>query len=399
MKILVVSQYFWPERFAINEVVLQLSREGHEVLVATGKPGYPEGETFEGYSAWGFQREHYQGRVEVLRLPVWPRAEGGRSRLLNHLSFVVGASVCLPWLLRKREFDAILVFAPAPLTQALPALILKKLKKVPLCLWLQELWPDPEAPDDRGGTLKRWLSRRIFQRCDQVAVCSRAYLKPLEDVVASRKLSYLPIPSELPAPSKIVPLNAEVSDLLAKHFCVVFACQLGTSESLETVVQVATHLRDDPRIRVLMAPRGSRVAWLRAQQHALELSNLVLLGPMADEAVLEMVQQASALLVSFDAESSLAALIPPEVARALAAGKPVVASMDGEGARAILDARAGLASAAEQVLPLVANVRCMAVLGDAERAAMGRSGRAYYDAHFAPEASSKRLLKLLGAGE
>lgn len=78
MRILMLSQYFWPESFIINDIVRTLAEQGHDVVVTTGKPNYPDGNVFEGYRAAGTQRERYEGHIEVLRVPLWPRGKGGR---------------------------------------------------------------------------------------------------------------------------------------------------------------------------------------------------------------------------------------------------------------------------------------------------------------------------------
>ena len=102
MRILVLSQYFWPESFIVNDIVRTLNEQGHEVVVATGKPNYPDGKVFDGYRVWGTQRELYLNTVEVVRVPLWPRGEGGvKNLILNYLSFVLAGLACFPWLLRK----------------------------------------------------------------------------------------------------------------------------------------------------------------------------------------------------------------------------------------------------------------------------------------------------------
>ena len=129
MRVLVVSQYYWPETFRITEVVQALRDEGCEVLVLTGQPNYPEGVPFKGYSWWSMRTEQHDG-VTIFRVPLFPRGQGSALRLvLNYLSFVCFATVFGPWMLRGRSIDSILVFAPSPIIQAIPAIWLAKLKK------------------------------------------------------------------------------------------------------------------------------------------------------------------------------------------------------------------------------------------------------------------------------
>ena len=388
MRLLILSQYFWPESFIINDIVRMLDEQGHDIVVATGKPNYPDGEVFEGYRAGGTQRERYLNKVDVLRVPLWPRGKGGAKNLiLNYLSFVLAGLLFLPWMLRKREFDAILVFAPSPITQAIPAILLKWLKKAKLALWVQDMWPESLAATGfvRNPHLLKavgWMVKAIYRSCDTLLVQSRAFIEPVARYAEREKICYYPNSMDVRPPAALLPIPSELSELLEKHFCVVFAGNLGTAQALRTLVQAAVHLRDDPQIRLVLVGSGSRLAWLKAQQQIYGLDNLVIPGRFPMEAMPQILERASALLVSLNDEEAFAQTIPSKIQAYLAAGKPIVACMNGEGARVVCEASAGLVSPAEQVLPLVANIRCMKALGDAERKEMGDSGRAYFDVNF-----------------
>ncbi|MDN5537305.1 glycosyltransferase family 4 protein [Comamonas sp.] len=401
MRILVLSQYFWPESFIINDIVRTLDEQGHEVIVATGKPNYPDGKVFDGYRAAGTQRERYLGRVEVLRVPLWPRGQGGAKNLiLNYLSFVFSGLLCLPWMLRGRKFDAILVFAPSPITQAIPAILIKWLKRAKLALWVQDLWPESLSATGfvRNPYLLLavgWMVRGIYKCCDTLLVQSLAFVDPVARYADRAKIQYYPNSMDISSPNSVAQVPSELLELLEKQFCVVFAGNLGTAQSLETIVQAAVHLRDDPSIRLVLVGSGSRLAWLKAQQQAHGLDNLILPGRFPMEAMPQIFERASALLVSLNNEPAFAQTIPSKIQAYLAAGRPIIACMNGEGARVVCEARAGLASPAEQVLPLVANIQCIKEMGDAERMAMGRSGKAYFDANFEMERQVEILVKYL----
>lgn len=401
LRVLILSQYFWPENFIINDIVRTLDEQGHTVVVATGKPNYPDGAVFAGYRAMGTQCERYLGRIEVLRVPLWPRGKGGAKNLiLNYLSFVIAGLLCLPWMLRGRKFDAILVFAPSPITQAIPAIALKWLKKAKLALWVQDLWPESLAAT---GFVKNphllktvgWMVRAIYRHCDTLLVQSRAFVDPVARYAAREKIQYYPNSLDVITPKSAVAIPQELKELLERHFCVVFAGNLGTAQALDTLLQAARHLRDDPQIRLVLVGSGSRLAWLKARQQELGVDNLVLPGRFPMEAMEQIFERASALLVSLNDEEAFAQTIPSKIQAYFAAGRPIIASINGEGARVVCEAQAGLASPAEQVVPLVANIRYLKSLGAAERAAMGAAGRAYFDAHFEMTSQVRRLVKLL----
>ncbi|NWE45766.1 glycosyltransferase family 4 protein [Pseudomonas gingeri] len=401
MRILMLSQYFYPENFIINDIVSKLVDQGHEVTVATGKPNYPDGKVFEGYTPNGIQREKYLNVVEVVRVPLWPRGHGGaRNLILNYLSFVFFGIVCFPWLLRKSKFDAILVFAPSPITQAIPAVILKWFTRARLALWVQDLWPESLAATGfvkNRHVLKAvgWIVKSIYRYCDLLLVQSRAFIEPVARYADRQKIVYHPNSYNTHIDAT-APVAKELLELLDNHFCVVFAGNLGTAQSLDTLVQAAIELRDDSSIRLVLIGSGSRLEWLEAQRTAHELDNLVLPGRFPMNAMPQIFERASALLVSLTDEAIFTQTIPSKIQAYLAAGRPIIASVSGEGARVVLDAGAGFASDAGQVAPLVANIRRMKALQAPERDVMGRSGRAYFDEYFDMDRQVEILAQLLG---
>ncbi|WP_339560287.1 glycosyltransferase family 4 protein [Pseudomonas sp. EA_65y_Pfl1_P113] len=401
MKILVLSQYFWPESFIINDIVRTLDEQGHEVVVATGKPNYPDGKIYDGYCAKGTQHELYLGKIDVLRVPLWPRGAGGAKNLiLNYLSFVLAGLLFLPWMLRKREFDAILVFAPSPVLQAIPAIPLKWLKRARLALWVQDLWPESLKAtgfinNPRALKAVGWLVKVIYRRCDLLLVQSRAFFEPVSRYADSKKIIYYPNSIDANPLAEAAPIPAELSELLEQHFCVVFAGNLGTAQALDTLIEVAVHLRNDLLVRLVLVGSGSRLEWLRSQQQALGLNNLILAGRFAPQAMPKIFEKSSALLVSLNDNETFAQTVPSKIQAYLAAGRPILASINGEGARVVAEAGAGLTSAAEEAVPLVENIRRLQALDVAERDAMGRSGRDYFEANFDMSFQVNNLVHIL----
>lgn len=401
MRILVFSQYFYPENFIINQIVLSLIKKGHEVVVATGKPNYPDGKIFPGYRALGIQKDNFSADVEVLRVPLVPRGEGRAVDLiLNYVSFVLSGIIFFPWVLRKRKFDAVFVFAPSPVTQVIPAILLKWLKRAKLVLWVQDLWPESLAAT--GFVKNRYVLNAvgrvvkcIYACCDTLLVQSHAFIEPVARYAAKEKIVYYPNSLNGQASSVSLPIPEELLSVLDKHFCVVFAGNLGTAQALDTLIQAAIHLRDDADIRLVLVGSGSRLGWLKAQKQAHGLDNLCLPGRFPMEAMPEIFARSGALLVSLNDEAIFAQTIPSKIQAYLAAGKPIIACLNGEGARIVQEARAGLSSPAEQVLPLVATIRDMRGLSDIEREVMGRSGRDYFEQNFDMEKQVDRLIELL----
>ncbi|MDH0382068.1 glycosyltransferase family 4 protein [Comamonas aquatica] len=401
MKILLLTQYFWPESFIINDVVRTLEEQGHEVVVLTGKPNYPNGDIYEGYKAFGIQSERYLNRVEVLRVPLFPRGNGkAKNLILNYLSFVFSGLFFSSWMLRGRKFDVIFVFGLSPIIQVIPAIFLKFIKKTKLIVWVQDLWPESLSATGFVRNKKilsaiGFLVRGIYFYCDKLLVQSRGFIEAVSKYSEREKIYYYPNSIRHDVLDVEINLPAELIDLLSKNFCVVFAGNLGSAQALETLVQAAEYLRDDPCIKLVLIGSGSRSDWLEEQKINRELDNLVLPGRFPMEAMPQIFDKASALLVSLNDAPAFSQTIPSKIQAYLAAGKPIIASINGEGAQVVLEAGAGVVSPAEQVLPLVNNIKYMKRLSISERNAMGESGKEYFDRNFEMKSQVRKLVDLL----
>jgi len=109
MRILIITQYFWPENFRINDLVSDLVIRNHQVTVLTGVPNYPTGKTDTGYSENSSKYNEYQG-AEVVRVPMVVRGKSNIQLVLNYLSFALMASTVGVYKLRKKAFDVVFVF-------------------------------------------------------------------------------------------------------------------------------------------------------------------------------------------------------------------------------------------------------------------------------------------------
>src|SRR5437763_407456 len=174
MKLLILSQYFWPENFRINDVVEGLTERGHAVTVYTGMPNYPGGRYFPGYGFLGPLRERYK-MAEVRRAPLIPRGDGGGLRLaINFLSHAFFATLLAPWLARGR-FDAILVYEPSPMTIGIPARALRALKRVPLLFWASRSWASTN-PASNGACSAKGVGAAGSRRKCAAAACRRGFI-------------------------------------------------------------------------------------------------------------------------------------------------------------------------------------------------------------------------------
>lgn len=386
MKLLVLSQYFWPESFRINDLLRSCVEKGLEVQVLTGKPNYPGGKVFAGYRAAGCGREAWGG-AKVSRVPIVPRGKAGGLRLaVNYLSFILSGLVFGPWLLRRQDTDVIFVYAPSPLLQAIPALWLGWLKKCPVVLWVQDLWPESlEATGHvRNPVILRfveWWIRFIYRHTDLILVQSRAFEAPVRALAPGKKIAYYPNSVE---DAFLRPGDGACPDLpvLNAGFTVLFAGNVGTAQAMEVIIGAAELLRDHRDIHFVVVGQGSRWEWMRQQAGSLGLANIHLPGRFPVEAMPGMMSKASVLLVTLTDQPIFAMTVPAKIQAYMAVGRPIIACLDGEGARLVEEAEAGIAVAAGDVQGLAEAVLRIYAMPQEKRIELGENGRRYYSKHF-----------------
>lgn len=395
MRVLVLSQHFWPEAFRINEVVESLRSAGCNVSVLTGQPNYPQGEVFEGYRASGFGQQVHPSGYTIFRVPLMPRANGrARQLAANYLSFLASTSTLGLWALRGQRFDVVFVYGTSPILQAIAGVVIKWAKGARLVTWVQDLWPQSlEATGfvrnprllDAVATVVRW----IYRRSDLLLVPSHAFLPTVRSMAANSPVEYHPNPGELAFQQEGIPVSPALQ--LEAGFNVVFAGNLGTVQALETILDAAELLKPQSDIRWVLIGDGSRATWTEEQVKARGLTNVTLPGRFATEAMPGIMAQASALLVSLNCSPIMGQTVPSKIPAYLAAGRPIIASMDGEGARVVREANAGVACPAENAQALAQAVLTLRDTSAIERERMGQAGYAYYRAHFEPAALAERL--------
>ena len=370
------------------------------MTILTGIPNYPAGNVFDAYGQNPKAFGHYGG-AKVWRVPMLARGHSAARLFLNYLSFVVGACLWGPWRMRGQQADVIFVFEPSPVTVGLPAVLLGRIKRAPVVFWALDLWPETLAAIGvvRSPRLLGWIGHMvkfIYERCTLVLGQSRGFLGSIAKYCSdTQKIRYFPSWAEevfdgldlVPAPE--VPLREGV-------FNVLFAGNIGEAQDLPAVLAAAENLKHKTFIRWLIVGDGRKSDWVREEVERRGLhDSVLLLGRFPVERMPSFFAHADALLVSLKKDPVFSMTIPGKVQSYLMAGVPLVGMLDGEGAKVITEANAGLVCAAGDAGGLASAVLEMAAMRVDQRHQLGLNGRAFAQKEFGRSLLMDRLEVLL----
>ena len=384
LKVLAVSQHYWPEPFAIADVCEGLAAMGHEVTVLTGTPNYPDGDIYPGYEKGAHASQEHNG-VRIRRVSIVPRGRETWQRVVNYYSFSTAA---------KREvlkihsgYDVVLSFQTSPVMMARPALAYGKKNHVPVLLWCQDLWPESLTV----GNIKRsslvykayaHVSRKIYEAADVLAVTSINFSDYFKDVLKmNRETVYLPQYAE-----DIFSSAAEMRpEFNYDKLNLTFAGNVGAAQAVNTLVEAGHYLEGDDRFAIHVVGSGSELETLRKYSAEIGASCVEFHGrhPLAE--MPSFYDSSDAMVATFADNTILGYTLPRKVTSYMAAGRPVIGTVTGEARRVIEQAGCGLCCDPEDPKGLAEVCRKFADMAPEERQAMGELGRRYYEEHFAKD--------------
>ena len=378
MRILVVTQHFWPENFRINDIVEGFVQDGLDVDVLCGLPNYPKGEWFPGYSADGPFEETYKG-AHIFRAREIPRkGNTGKTIFLNYVSWPLYAAGALNRL--PGGYDAVFCFNTSPVLMCWPAIKYAKKYKIPFTNYVLDLWPENlYSVLPVKNSFMRWVAQTVsdslYKRADRLIAMSVPLQKrliartgkPEKDVAVISQYceDFYAVPCHDP----------ELEAHFSGRFNLVFTGTFTPAQSLDMVLR----------------------AVLDARAAGAENLHLLLVGDgMSRESLPTL---ADALLISLSDSPDLGLTVPGKLASYMAAGKPVVASMNGAGYEAVKESGGGLVSPACDQAALAANLLALYRMAPEGRAALGAKAKAYYEAHYRRTELLRRLESFTLRGE
>ncbi len=403
MRVLIVTNHFWPENFRINDLALGLKERGHDITVFTGVPDYPGGKFYAGYGIFKRRTEDYQG-VRVVRFPLIPRGQGKSLNLVfNYLSSIIFSCLVAPFYCRGK-YDLIFVFDTSPVTIALPAILLKKIKSAPLFMWILDLWPESlsatgAVTSPKALNVVRGLVRFIYKNCDKLLISSRGFQGSIEETGGySGKPVYFPNWVE---PEYLVELTDNTSQQLPdlpSGFVVMFAGNIGAAQDFETIISAAEKLREHEDIHWVILGDGRKADWVRDQVKEKRLdSQFHMLGRFPAELMPSFFRRADALLLTLKNDPIFALTVPGKLQSYMASGVPIVAAVNGEGAQLVKESGAGIYCSAQSPGELSEKVLQLYRMSPEERKEIGANGLRYCSENFERNALFDKLESLMAS--
>lgn len=397
--VLLVSQYFYPENFKGNDIAFEFARRGYKVDVLTGIPNYPEGKYLHGYGIIRKRIEQING-VKVYRAFQFPRGRSNKIlMILNYFSFPFTACLWVLFFFLWKRYDAILVQQLSPIFQAIPAVLLKKIRRIPLYMWVLDIWPD--ALKSAAGIKSTkildavdGIVKHVYRNCTKILISSKRF----EPLIAPKgnfaeKLIYFPNWSD-----DILKMSHDFQlPELPEGFRIMIAGNLGKSQNLEAVTEVMIGLKDMPQVSWIFVGGGSKKEWLEQFIKDNDLNDrAVCVGQYPFAAMPAFFKQASAMLVTLRAGfPHLEAVVPARLQSYMSAGRPVLAMIGCGGADIIEESRCGYAVPAGNSKELIRIIKEV-VLSDTEAfEQMGSNGREYFEKNYRMDMCMDNLEKIL----
>ena len=380
--ILVISQYFYPEQFRINDMCLEWVKRGYKVTVLTGYPNYPGGKFFDGYGWFKKTREDWSG-IDIIRIPLTARGKGSFRLALNYFSFVFSGFFWSRFT--KLKADYVFTFEVSPMTQALIGVWYSKRRKIPNYLYVQDLWP--ENVEIVTGIHSPMILRsigsmvdHIYKNCDVIFGTSPSFVEEIKKRVKDNKdkVKYLPQYAEdfyKPVERSHVP---EIPD--DDSFKIIFTGNIGKAQGLDILPQAAALLKGKTNVKFVIVGDGRDKDTLIKQISDNNVQDIfILIDRQSPERIPELLAACDAAFISFMDDPLFEKTIPAKLQSYMACGMPIIAAASGETKRIVEEAECGYCSGIGDVVALSNTIIRIQIK---DSVVLSKNAFSYYSAYF-----------------
>lgn len=384
-RILLVTQYFYPENFKCNDIAFELQRRGHDVTVLTAIPNYPQGKFFDGYGLFKRRTEVVNG-MKVIRGFVVPRGKGGKIRLsLNYLSYLLSSCFIALYLALRHRYDAVFVHQVSPVTIGVAATLVKKIQRIPMYFWVLDLWPESltAAIGLRNKFVLGFFSKMVrwfYRNSDNILISSKGFEKSIcEKGDFASKIVYFPNWVD----STLTELRDVVTPDVPKGFVAMFTGNIGESQDFGTVLKGAEQLKENTNIHFVIVGNGRAKGWVDEQIAQRNLSATVhCVGSYPLEAMPATFAKADVLFAALKDEPVFALTVPAKIQAYMSAGKPIITMINGEAKELIESVGCGIAVDAGDAKAFAESILYLSQMSPIERESVGAKGRVFAEEHF-----------------
>ncbi len=390
MRILMLTQYFYPENGAAQVRLLEVAKairdNGHEIEVVTAFPNYPTGIIPKEYQGRFFMKDSHEG-IPIYRTWIYPVQRGKLwKRLLNYFSFVFSA---LYGVVKAGKADYIFVESP-PLFIGFTAFFAKWVKGAKLILNISDLWPESAVSlglvtNKSVIALTERLERSMYKAAWRISAQTEGIIKSLNDRgISADKLVFLPngVNPDLFAPQ--APDKLLLQELaLHDKFVILYAGTMGYAHGLEVALQAAKSLEViAPEVVFLLVGDGSEKPRLQDMALDLGLSNVRWVDFQPITEMRRYYSLASVTLSTLRRYKLSEGVRPSKLFPGLASAKPLIYVGEGEGAKIVEDSGGGIVLPPEEPELLVRAI--LELQKDPARCReMGKQGREFVTLHYA----------------
>lgn len=380
--ILVISQYFYPEPFRINDMCVELVKRGYKVTVLTGIPNYPQGEYYEGYSLTRKRTEEWNG-IRIVRIPLMARGKSSIGLICNYLSFAASGYI---WKsLSKIKADYVFSFEVSPMTQALIGCWYARKHQVPHYLYVQDLWPENviTVTGISNPIVIKPIDRMvdyIYKNTDEIFATSPSFVEAIcnrKRSVSHSKVHYWPQYAEdFYKPMEKTSVEEIPED---DSFKVIFTGNVGTAQGLQILPQTAEILKEE-NVKFVIVGDGRYLDEFEQEIQKRNVENkFIMIARQPAERIPKLLAACDAAFLSFQNDELWTKTIPAKLQSYMACGMPIIASAEGETERIITEAECGVCSAIGDADKLSENIRIM-MKGDLDK--MRHNSRKYFERNF-----------------
>lgn len=398
-RVLLVTQYFYPENFKSNDIAFELQKRGYQVDALVGIPNYPEGKYYKGYGIFRKRIQRING-VKVYRAFQTPRGKNSGLKLLfNYLSYAIFASIwAFFFVIFKKRYKAIIVHQTSPITQVLPAIIIGTLRNIPVYTWVLDLWPNAlisGANINNVSIIKLIdiLTNWVYHKSKIILVSSKLFA----DAIALKgnykeKLIYFPNWCD-----DFLENDVEYQIPFPKGFIITLAGNLGVSQDLESIVKLALELRNEEDVKIVLIGDGSKKEWVEEEIKMLNIQDkLFCLGRLPYKMMPYLYSKSNAMLLTLNANfEDLKMVVPARLQSYMSASRPILAMIEGGAADVIREANCGYVVDGSDYLALAKIIKEKVLVNKKTFEELGLNGRIYFERNFQKDICINNLCTII----